>query len=108
MDNPIYAVPLQPYVYTSLEAPASQTRLLEIRNTDDSETRIECTLRIWTLEDAPPFYAISYTWGSEDRVESVRLNDGLTRIRKNCADVLRQLIHFKSTRYYWIDALCID
>jgi hypothetical protein len=29
-------------------------------------------------------------------------------VHKNCADGLRQLAHFKTTRYYWIDAICIN
>lgn len=29
-------------------------------------------------------------------------------VRKNCADVLRQVRHFKTSTYYWIDAICIN
>lgn len=29
-------------------------------------------------------------------------------VRKNCADVLRQLAHFTTSRFYWIDAICIN
>ena len=29
-------------------------------------------------------------------------------VRKNCADVLRQVRHFRTSKYYWIDAICID
>ena len=29
-------------------------------------------------------------------------------VRKNCADVLRQVQHFKTSKYHWVDAMCID
>jgi hypothetical protein len=29
-------------------------------------------------------------------------------VRRNCANVLRQLAHFKTTKYYWVDAICIN
>jgi hypothetical protein len=29
-------------------------------------------------------------------------------VRKNFADVLRQLARFKTTEYYWVDAICIN
>jgi hypothetical protein len=44
MENPVNAVPSQPYEYTSLEDPASQIRLLEVTSKDDSCNWIECTL----------------------------------------------------------------
>ena len=29
-------------------------------------------------------------------------------VRRNCADVLRQLARLKTTEYYWVDAICIN
>ena len=97
------------YEYTPLKDPASQIRLLEVSgDANDSSHQTKCLLTTWHVDRAPEYHAISYTWGPEEPTENILLNDASTTIRKNCADVLRQLLYFKSSRYYWIDALCID
>lgn len=97
------------YEYTSLENPTSQIRLLEVfHDGPKSNNQIECRLTVWDITNAPSYHAISYTWGREKPTEYVHLDGTVMAVRKNCADVLRQLLYFKSSRYYWIDALCID
>ena len=100
---------LAQYEYTPLKNPASQIRLLEVfGDANDSSHQTKCLLTTWHVDSAPEYHAISYTWGPKEPTESIILNDASMTIRKNCADVLRQLLYFKSSRYYWIDALCID
>ena len=95
--------------YTPLRDPSSQIRFLEVDcETSGPDDLIKCRLATWDVETAPPYHAISYTWGPEEPTETILLDDGPAVVRKNCADVLRQLIYFKSCLYYWLDALCID
>jgi hypothetical protein len=67
--------------------------------------------------DVPSYDAISYTWGDPRDEECIMIRyrnapDNSTprflSVRKNCADVLRQLAHFTTSRFYWIDAICIN
>lgn len=97
---------LERYEYTLLTDPKSQIRLLEIEKEPSSE-KIKGKLSTWNLKDAPPYHAISYTWGPEQPIEQIILNNKTTMIRKNCADALRQILHFNPSRYYWMDALSI-
>lgn len=62
------------------------------------------------MNEAPTYHAISYTWGDKTPVETIMLDGEPKTVRKNCADVLRQILYFRSSDsgYYWIDALCID
>ncbi|KAF2024498.1 heterokaryon incompatibility, partial [Setomelanomma holmii] len=58
------------------------------------------------------YHAVSYTWGDASEQELITILSGTEQrgmiIRKNCADVLRQLAYFKTSKYYWIDAICIN
>ena len=97
------------YQYTPLRDPSSQIRLLEVASENpEQDDLIKCKLTIWEVETAPPYHAISYTWGPEQPTETIAVDDGLAVVRTNCADVLRQVIFFQTCRYYWLDALCID
>ena len=108
-DQPDAGASRRKYQYTPLRDPSSQIRFLEVASENpEQDDLIKCKLTIWEVETAPPYHAISYTWGPEQPTETITVDDGLAVVRKNCADVLRQLIFFKTCRYYWLDALCID
>jgi Heterokaryon incompatibility protein (HET) len=84
-------------------------RLLKI-HAGDLDERVATTIYQIQLETAPPYEAISYTWGSESGVEEITCGpDGYRiRITKNCESVLRRLQLPDEERLVWIDAICID
>lgn len=66
---------------------------------------------------AVPYDAVSYTWGDSQDEERILIryrnpqDNNRSRpfiVRKNCADVLRQLSRFATSQFYWIDAICIN
>ncbi|PMD33572.1 hypothetical protein L207DRAFT_639000 [Hyaloscypha variabilis F] len=84
--------------------------------------RIECRknplhvtseLVVVKLDDAPPFWAISYRWGSEEQPRSLRVGYrdspgiGHIPVTSNCAAMIEALIP-KGVRYLCIDAVCIN
>ena len=101
---------LEPFDYIPLQRPESQIRLLEV-SAGLSEHSIQCRLTSWNDTEAPPYHAVSYTWGSskaEQPRSQILVNEKPIRIRKNCSDALKQLLYFRPAQYYWIDALCIN
>lgn len=97
------------YIYEALPDARTHLRLLEFETQGIGENgKINCRLTIWPVNRVPTYHAASYTWGSSTETEHIRLNRKQMLVRKNCADVLRRLGHFKTSRYYWIDALCIN
>lgn len=84
-------------------------RLLKIHAGDLNE-RVATTIYQIQLETAPPYEAISYTWGSESGMEEIACGSDSYRIRvtKNCESVLRRLRRPDEDRLVWIDAICID
>lgn len=61
----------------------------------------------FTLEDAPPYQAVSYVWGSDKRDRSLTLANGHTLwITENLETALEYVVKQCSTGYLWIDQLC--
>ncbi|KAL8837898.1 MAG: hypothetical protein Q9176_005374 [Flavoplaca citrina] len=58
----------------------------------------------------PECMALSYTWGTEDPIESVRCDDQTLKVTPNLHAALSE-ISLKgefSDRWLWIDAVCIN
>ncbi|PZC88992.1 HET domain containing protein, partial [Pyrenophora tritici-repentis] len=68
---------------------------------------VECEISAWPIDDAPPYYAISYTWGDPTNETEITINGKLLVVRRNCEYVLQQAFTAKPNKYYWVDAICI-
>jgi hypothetical protein len=87
-----------------------QIRLLQVSDIEqsDGDAMIFCRLSCFDLDSAPPYTALSYTWGSGQSVP-IRLQDHAFEIGKNLASFLlqhRSQLSFES--FLWVDAICID
>ncbi|KAF2107991.1 heterokaryon incompatibility protein-domain-containing protein, partial [Lophiotrema nucula] len=61
-----------------------------------------------SLNQQPEYEALSYAWGSTDRVEELHCGSKIIRITRNCWQALRRLRLERRVRYLWIDSICID
>jgi Heterokaryon incompatibility protein (HET) len=83
---------------------------------DDGDGGLYLRLEKFRLRDAPPYNAPSYTWrpaeGVPEDCDATALNltvNGQDHpITKNLTRALLYLRDINSTRYYWIDAICIN
>ncbi|RYO26519.1 hypothetical protein AA0111_g7911 [Alternaria arborescens] len=105
-----------------LPNPATHIRLLIVFACGEAGVAdIQISLISVPFLDAPAYHAVSYTWGDSASEENITICNGdngdakdrsndrrRVTVRKNCANVLRQLAHFKTAKYYWVDAICID
>ncbi|KAK3706288.1 hypothetical protein LTR37_012803 [Vermiconidia calcicola] len=77
---------------------------------------IVADMTVFNLEDAPPYGAISYTWGSPERSMSIEINGKMTHVSVGCWYALFQVRYRCRDDFdwsyapedFWIDALCID
>ncbi|PVH71200.1 HET-domain-containing protein [Cadophora sp. DSE1049] len=69
---------------------------------------ISCTLVDVRLDKAPPYVAISYTWGPEDSPSYVVCDNAPYGITKNAYHVLYSLTSVWRSKLLWIDSICID
>lgn len=81
-------------------------RLLHILRGDFGQ-HAECEISLWPIDDAPSYYAISYTWGDPADTTEITVNGKPLAVRRNCAYVLQQVFATEASRYYWVDAICI-
>ncbi|KAM3066636.1 hypothetical protein ACMFMF_010142 [Clarireedia jacksonii] len=70
----------------------------------------------FTLEESPPYYALSYCWGPRRECALVRVNEGWLQVSRSLSDALKRLRQFTmtscdlshSTIWIWADQLCIN
>jgi len=103
----------QPYsyetraIYRQLEHTSQQVRLLQsIQSGDDDELHFE--LVVVRLDTAPPFRAISYTWGDSTQTRRITLNGSPAVVSNNAWYALWQAQTRSPNSLLWIDSLCIN
>ncbi|KAE9966829.1 hypothetical protein BLS_006782 [Venturia inaequalis] len=103
--------------YASVPLPSPESiRLLSVQHTESTnETTGETTrgtefsLVAFALDDAPPYHAVSYVWGSNTRDRPLTLASGHTLwITENLQIALKDVVEHCSEGYLWIDQLCIN
>ena len=94
------------YKYEALNAP-DQIRLVQLRPTFLGG--IQCEIIQVGLHDAPPYDAVSYTWGDPTKKFHLKLQDGqYLLITSSVHDILRERASIFRTRNLWIDSICIN
>lgn len=131
MDKP--AASVSTFTHEPLPDPAKYIRLLELLDDDYSTTiKVRCRLTTWPIDSAPPYHAISYTWGDAGSNATILMNDKALRVRTNCEFTLKQAYWYRKNhsylyrkwrprlyeqskaswyskcRYFWLDSICID
>lgn len=99
----------EPFQHKPLSLYRPQIRLLKF-TFDPSFDSIVCHLHHFDFEQKPPYYALSYTWGSNHNQHCIAVNSRAFKVNPN-------LFHFLSLAhrggidpdvYFWIDQICID
>ncbi|RMZ21516.1 hypothetical protein D0859_14473 [Hortaea werneckii] len=98
------------FCYSPLLYPETEIRLLNFSSEAQTSNSSIFDLNIETfpLQDAPPYAAMSYTWGDPPAEEIILIRGLPFYIRWNCWYMLRQLQKHRPFGYFWIDAICIN
>ncbi|KAK6433390.1 hypothetical protein LTR95_010435 [Oleoguttula sp. CCFEE 5521] len=109
-----------PYVYESLKGPATEIRLIMFHQGTNAHYGGPPMLGLstWLLEDAPPYLALSYTWGPLEPSFAIRVDGGTMSVAQNCFDALCRLSSAEpepignetftnSLTLCWIDSICV-
>jgi hypothetical protein len=99
--------PLSAFEHDPLPESTTHFRLLHILRGEFGQ-HVECEISAWPINDAPSYYAISYTWGDPADSTEITVNGKPLVVRRNCQYVLQQAFATKASHYYWVDAICID
>jgi len=87
--------------YTQLEE--GQIRLLALRQGSNQDEPIECELSSCELDNAPPYEALSYFWGTSQKTQVISLHGSTFRVREDLYDALRRLRQRQTSRILWVD-----
>ncbi|KAI3317667.1 heterokaryon incompatibility protein-domain-containing protein [Xylariaceae sp. AK1471] len=97
------------YCYSPL--PEGSIRLLRLMPHQDWHFPIQCHIFDCPLSDVGSthlYEALSYTWGTEDNLRSIRLNNCDLPVGANLHAALSHLRDRYIERVIWIDAICIN
>ncbi|KAF3000836.1 hypothetical protein E8E13_006944 [Curvularia kusanoi] len=93
------------YEYPDLDTTQKQIRLLRLRHRGHHGHLPQYELTTFDLETAPPYTALSYTWGPVSPAYPIRVNRRKVNVRAN----LYAFLEGVPTRdYIWIDQVCIN
>lgn len=93
--------------YQPLDPLRKEIRILRLlRRTGRPE--LLCEFIRTLVDDAPPFEAVSYTWGGESMSEAIVVDGQRLSVTPTVASWLRYRRSFFSEAFLWIDAVCIN
>lgn len=95
------------YKYQPLDLEAPSLRLLKLLKGDFGDD-IQCELIIGSIEHGIPYDALSYTWGTTEKVATITVDGGIMGVTTNVYEALQQIRSSYESRYLWIDAICIN
>jgi hypothetical protein len=84
-------------LYRPLDSLRWEIRLLQIKSSGWSTSKVECELQTVSLLEVPSFTALSYVWGDPALQEDIIINGKVCTVRRNLARALR------NSRYHWYE-----
>jgi hypothetical protein len=69
---------------------------------------LKCLITTSSLIDAPPYEALSYTWGDNVQTHRILIEKCWLPISSNLNSALKRLRDETKSRRLWVDALCIN
>jgi hypothetical protein len=69
---------------------------------------IRCTLQTVSLDEKPPYDALSYTWGDPTATKSIEVDGVSIHVTSNLEQALRHMRDRKADLVLWVDAICIN
>ncbi|OAL46896.1 HET-domain-containing protein, partial [Pyrenochaeta sp. DS3sAY3a] len=97
----------------ALDHSKNQVRLVKFgKSRDQGFSQPWCDISTFDLGSAPPYYALSYTWGPQHPAHTILVNNGHKTIGNNlfkfCQEIFRDGFSLNKAIYFWIDQLCIN
>ena len=93
--------------YTPLVTTAREFRLFLLASGDENESIDGAILHV-SLDDHPPYEALSYTWGNRVSLHPINLDGCTFMVTRNLLAALKRLRLPDQDRYLWVDAICIN
>lgn len=101
------------FQHNPLQDAKTHIRLLKIVSVVKTRAiPVHCELATFPIAEAPPYRAISYTWGDPAHLTSIIVNGQQMNVRLNCEYALRQASQEDedgtADHLIWIDSICVN
>ncbi|KAH7383564.1 heterokaryon incompatibility protein-domain-containing protein [Cadophora sp. MPI-SDFR-AT-0126] len=96
------------YVYSSLNDPGSEIRVIVLPPGQGLSADIKCTLEVALLASPPEYFALSYAWGKDEPTHQISIDKCKFLVTENLLSALRHLICESQPQKIWVDAICIN
>lgn len=84
-------------LYEKLDDEKREIRLLAIERSREKTSKTRCSLRRYSLDDIPPYYALSYVWGDPMVTESIKVDGVHFAVTTNLMAALQQIRSSQTT-----------
>lgn len=98
----------EPLIYERLDPEKKQIRLLMYDNPDQRGKVSSLKLKVYSIDDLPPYYAISYVWGNPEKSCYVPVNNQKAMVTRSLYRAIAHAMMVQACVPIWIDGLCID
>jgi hypothetical protein len=103
---------MQPYSYRRLAK--NTIRLLGLH--DRTSPTFSGTLKTFSLSEAPEYYCLSYTWGTQSDDVEIQIDGQTLYVRPSLVDILHRLQELAAegsspdlkVEWVWIDRICVN
>jgi hypothetical protein len=96
-------------LFSPLHDEKNQIRLISLLPKPSIEDEVSCDLITVSLDDCPPYEALSYAWGDPKVTKPILLSGQSFQVTTNLDSAIRHLRHnTDQPRLMWIDAICIN
>ncbi|TIC93593.1 Heterokaryon incompatibility protein 6, OR allele [Colletotrichum higginsianum] len=98
----------KPFDYKALDAESRQFRLLRLAPPDEHGVTRQFQLETFSLNDAPPYFCLSYVWGDPERFLGVNCNGEMISVTQNLYHALRTCFNRHPDSWLWADGICVN
>ncbi|OHE93864.1 hypothetical protein CORC01_10885 [Colletotrichum orchidophilum] len=97
-----------PFDYEPLDPGLRQFRLLRLGPADEHGVTRDIQVETFCLDDAPPYFCLSYVWGNPERFLGVNCNGKMISVTQNLFHALRTCLNRHPGMWFWADGICIN
>lgn len=95
--------------YKPLDPAQDEIRLLRIKPSSKPTDLIQCELFHTCLDTAPPYTALSYSWGARAKPQTIQVDASRALVTPNLKNALQRLRPEEGEDLIlWVDAICIN
>ena len=107
-DHENYKEPAESFKYNTLSPDIKSIRLVCNGPRDEHGVISSLEMHTFNLDAAPPFHALSYVWGSTERVVPLTCNGQKLMVTNSLALALERSVIWSRNTYLWADGMCIN